>query len=110
MASDPSFDFIVVGADPASCVIAFRLAKTSSAPHVLLLEAGVENNGLAHTVPGQRMTFWNSDGTTLMNYRYKSTPEPELSGREILVDRGRGLGGSTAINVLGWDFSSREFR
>lgn len=43
-----------------------------------------------------------------MNYRYKSVPEPELGGREIQLDRGRGLGGSTAINISVWDYSSRE--
>ncbi|KAL7916227.1 GMC oxidoreductase [Trichoderma velutinum] len=108
MASESTFDFIVVGGGTSGCAVASRLAKTSSAPRVLLLEAGGENNGLAHRVPGQRGTFWNSDGATKVNYRYKSVPEAELGGRELLIDRGRGLGGSTAINILGWDFSSRE--
>ncbi|PKK48999.1 hypothetical protein CI102_6023 [Trichoderma harzianum] len=108
MASESTFDFIVVGAGTAGCVIASRLAKTSSAPRVLLLEAGEGSDGLAHMVPGQRGTFWCSDAADKLNYRYKSVPEAELGGREIQIDRGRGLGGSTAINILGWDYSSRE--
>lgn len=75
---------------------------------MLLLEAGEGNDGLAHMVPGQRGTFWCSDAADKLNYRYKSVPEAELGGREIQIDRGRGLGGSTAINILGWDYSSRE--
>ncbi|KAM6481429.1 GMC oxidoreductase [Trichoderma sp. SZMC 28011] len=108
MASESTFDFIVGGAGTAGCVIASRLAKTSSAPRVLILEAGEENDGLANMAPGQRGTFWCSDAADKLNYRYKSVPEAELGGREIQIDRGRGLGGSTAINILGWDYSSRE--
>ena len=92
----------------AGGVIASRLANASTAPRVLLLEAGGENNGLTHSVPGQRDTFWNSENATKMNYGYRSVPEAELGGREVPVDRGRGVGGSTAIFILGWDYSSCE--
>ncbi|KAL7947742.1 GMC oxidoreductase [Trichoderma barbatum] len=108
MASESTFDFIVVGAGNVGCVIASRLAKASTAPRVLLLEAGEDNNGLAHRVPGQRIGFPTSDAATKMNYKYQSVPQAELGGRVIQLDRGRGFGGSTAINMLIWDFSSPE--
>ncbi|KAJ5612027.1 GMC oxidoreductase [Penicillium lagena] len=108
------FDFVVVGglvwdlAGPAGSVIAARLAKTSTAPQVLLLEAGELNVELTHRVAGARYTFWNTEDGAKYNYRYKSVPEPELARRELVYDRGHGLGGSTSINIGLWDYGRKE--
>jgi choline dehydrogenase-like flavoprotein len=76
---------------------------------VLLLEAGELNAELTHRVAaGARYTFWNTDDGSKYNYRYKSVPEPELAGRELVYDRGHGLGGSTSINIGLWDYGRKE--
>lgn len=113
MASD--YDFIVVGgmfcnrmkgffqvltdspAGPSGCALAARLAQSAKRPSVLLLEAGSSNAGAEYLVPADRFTlaFKEQD----MNWGYKTVPQTHLKGQEIDYSRGRGLGGSTAINV-----------
>src|SRR5215831_21353347 len=89
-----SFDYIVVGAGSAGCVLANRL--TASGRHrVLLLEAGGEDRNIWIHVPiGYAKLF--SDARN--NWLYNSEPEPELGGRSIIQPRGKVLGGSSSIN------------
>src|SRR5205085_2088147 len=91
-----TFDYIVVGAGNAGCVLANRL--TASGKHrVLLLEAGGEDRNLWIHVPiGYAKLFTDARH----NWLYNSEPEPELNGRQIIQPRGKVMGGSSSINGL----------
>jgi choline dehydrogenase len=93
---DGSFDYIVVGAGSAGCVLANRL--TASGKHrVLLIEAGGEDRNLWIHVPiGYAKLFADARH----NWLYNSEPEPELGGRSIIQPRGKVMGGSSSINGL----------
>jgi len=93
---DGSFDYIVVGAGSAGCVLANRL--TASGQHrVLLIEAGGEDRNLWIHVPiGYAKLFADARH----NWLYNSEPEPELGGRSIIQPRGKVMGGSSSINGL----------
>ncbi|HUN45526.1 MAG TPA: GMC family oxidoreductase N-terminal domain-containing protein, partial [Stellaceae bacterium] len=90
------FDFIVVGAGSAGCVLANRL--TASGRHrVLLVEAGGEDNYFWVHVPlGYGKLFTDAR----VNWLFQSAPEPELDNRSIAQPRGKVLGGSSSINGL----------
>jgi choline dehydrogenase len=91
-----SFDYIVVGAGSAGCVLAHRL--TASGKHrVLLIEAGGEDRNLWIHVP---IGFAKLLTDARHNWLYNSEPEPELHGRQIIQPRGKVLGGSSSINGL----------
>jgi choline dehydrogenase len=90
------FDYIVVGAGSAGCVLAERL--TASGRHnVLLLEAGGHDNRFWIHVP---LGYGKLFSDARVNWLYKSEPEPELGGRQIIQPRGKVLGGSSSINGL----------
>jgi choline dehydrogenase len=91
-----SFDYIVVGAGTAGCVLANRL--TASGRHrVLLLEAGGHDRNIWIHIPlGYGKLFTNRK----VNWLYASEPEPELNNRHIIQPRGKVLGGSSSINGL----------
>ena len=90
------FDYIVVGAGSAGCVLANRL--TASGRHrVLLLEAGGHDRHFWIHVPLGFAKLFN-DAT--VNWLYKSEPEPELNNRQIIQPRGKVIGGSSSINGL----------
>jgi choline dehydrogenase-like flavoprotein len=72
-----------------------------------LVEAGGENSELTNRIPGERFDFFAKNGAAL-DYGYKTVPQKELGGREILYARGKGLGGSTATNICFWDYGSKE--
>jgi choline dehydrogenase len=90
------FDYIVVGAGSAGCVLANRL--TASGRHrVLLLEAGGHDRHFWIHVP---LGFAKLFNNATVNWRYKSEPEPELNNRQIIQPRGKVIGGSSSINGL----------
>jgi choline dehydrogenase len=91
-----SFDYIVVGAGSAGCVLADRL--TASGRHrILLLEAGGNDRNIWIHIPlGYGKLFANAK----VNWLYTSEPEPELNNRAIIQPRGKVLGGSSSINGL----------
>ena len=91
-----TFDYIVVGAGSAGCVLANRL--TASGRHrVLLLEAGGHDRHLWIHIPlGYGKLFADSR----VNWLYKTEPEPELDNRQVIQPRGKVLGGSSSINGL----------
>lgn len=98
------FDYIVVGAGSAGCVLANRLTE-SGAYRVLLLEAGGHDRHFWIHVPlGYGKLF--TDGR--VNWLYQTEPEPECANRRILQPRGKVLGGSSSINGLLYVRGQRE--
>jgi choline dehydrogenase len=96
MSAADSFDYIVVGAGSAGCVLADRL--TASGRHrVLLLEAGGHDRHFWIHIPLGYGKLFND---RRVNWLYASEPEPELNDRKIIQPRGKVLGGSSSINGL----------
>lgn len=100
-----SFDYIVIGAGTAGCIVASRLAATdppdgaggTRARRVLLLEAGGTDRRFWVTVPiGYGRTFTSP----AVNWLYEGEPDAALDGRRPFVPRGKLLGGSGAINAM----------
>lgn len=90
------YDYIIVGAGSAGCVIANRLSADPSV-RVLLLEAGgPDRNPWIHIPVGYFKTLHNPK----TDWCYKTQSEPELEGRSLDWPRGKGLGGSSSINGL----------
>ena len=90
------FDYVVVGAGSAGCVLANRLTADGRT-RVLLLEAGPrDTNPWIHIPLGYGKLFARQD----VNWAYESEPEPSLNGRRIFTPRGKVLGGSSSINGL----------
>jgi choline dehydrogenase len=95
MAGEP-YDFIVIGAGSAGCVLANRLSADPK-NRVLLLEAGGPDRNLwLHLPIGYYRTIFN----TRLGWGYETEPEPHLNGRRVPWPRGKVLGGSSAINGL----------
>jgi choline dehydrogenase len=90
------FDYIIVGAGSAGCVLANRL--TASGRHsVLLLEAGPKDSNIWIHVP---LGYGKLFKDTRVNWMYQTEPEPGLGGRSVFQPRGKVLGGSSSINGL----------
>ena len=99
-----SFDYIIVGAGSAGCVLANRLTADGRTS-VLLLEAGPrDTNPWIHIPLGYGKLFKD----TSVNWSYWSEPEPHLNGRKIFTPRGKVLGGSSSINGLVYMRGQRE--
>jgi len=90
------YDFIIVGAGSAGCVLANRLTDNSKY-RVLLIEAGPKNGALSLKIPAAVLQNLQS---TRHNWAFKGEPEPELRQRVITHDRGKTLGGSSSINGM----------
>ncbi len=90
------FDFIIVGAGSAGCVLANRLSEDGRNT-VLLLEAGGRDSNPLIRVPMMAglVYFWKS-----INWNYQTAPQKGLGGRSIAWPRGRVLGGSSSINGM----------
>ena len=94
----PTVDFIVIGAGPAGCAVAARLAQSSGAPSVALIEAGPARASLLSDVPLGIAAL--VPRRSRRNYAYETTPQPGFGGRKGYQPRGRGLGGSSLINAM----------
>ena len=91
-----TYDYVVVGAGSAGCVLASRLSEGGK-HSVLLLEAGPADHNLWIHIPiGYAKTMFSA----VYNWRFYTEPEAELNNRRIYWPRGRTLGGSSAINGL----------
>ena len=94
----PQWDYIVVGAGSAGCVLANRLSADGRST-VLLLEAGGSDRRLWVRVPiGYARTFRDP----AVNWMYQTEPEPALGGRRSFWPRGKVLGGSSSINAMAY--------
>lgn len=90
------FDYIIVGAGSAGCVLANRLSAESS-NRVLLVEAG---GGDQHLFVQMPTALSYPMAMNRFNWGYYSDPEPGLDGRRISCPRGKGLGGTSSINGM----------
>src|SRR5260370_14222162 len=91
-----SFDYVIVGAGSAGCVLANRLTA-SGRYRVLLLEAGGHDRHIWIHIPlGYGKLFSGSK----VNWLYASEPEAELNNRQIIQPPGKGLGALSAVNWL----------
>lgn len=90
------FDYIIIGAGSAGCVLANRLTEDPDT-RVLVLEYGGSDRSVVIQMPS---AFSIPMNTTKYNWRYESEPEPYLDGRRIHCPRGKVLGGSSSINGL----------
>ncbi|KAG9234117.1 glucose-methanol-choline oxidoreductase-like protein [Amylocarpus encephaloides] len=102
----PNFLAYTIPAGPSGSVLASRLARTKQAPSILLVEAGGPNTNVEYTVPADRFALAFSQPT--MNWGYKTAPQSHLKNREIDYSRGKGLGGSTAINFSCWILGPKD--
>lgn len=89
-----TFDYVIVGAGSAGCVLASRLSENPQVT-VCVLEAGPRDwNPYIHVPAGFIKTFENSS----VNWGYRQEPSSNTAGRQLLAPRGKTLGGSSAIN------------
>ena len=93
------YDYIIVGAGSGGCSLASRLADDCPDATIALIEAGphTERNLLVNMPVGVAVMVPNKLKT---NYGYETEPQPGLAGRRGYQPRGRGLGGSSAINAM----------
>ena len=90
------FDYIIVGAGSAGCVLANRLSADPS-KRVLLLEAGGRDNWIWFHIP---VGYLFAIGNPRSDWMFKTEPEPGLNGRSLNYPRGKVIGGSSAINAM----------
>ncbi|MDC6112593.1 GMC family oxidoreductase [Serratia rubidaea] len=92
--SDNRFDYIIVGAGSAGCVLAAQLIRRTQA-RVLLLEAGGDDNNLFIKMPAGVAKI-----IAKKSWPYETEPEPHANGRRMQIAQGKVLGGSSSINGM----------
>ncbi|OAQ51940.1 hypothetical protein HTG_14910 [Natrinema mahii] len=92
--SGDGYDYVIVGAGPAGCVLANRLSADGD--EVLLLEAGEPDEQREISIPVAFSDLFQSD----VDWNYHTEPQSELDDRELYWPRGKTLGGSSSINAM----------
>ena len=95
-ALDGDYDYIVVGAGTAGCILANRLSADPT-KRVLLLEAGGRDNWIWFHIP---VGYLFAIGNPRSDWMFKTEAEPGLNGRALAYPRGKVIGGSSAINAM----------
>src|SRR5260370_13621413 len=90
------FDYIVVGAGSAGCVLANRLSADAGS-RVLVLEAGGRDNWIWFHIP---VGYLFAIGNPRSDWMFQTEKEPGLNGRSLAYPRGKAIGGASAINPL----------
>ena len=94
--SDPGFDYVIIGAGTAGCLLANRLSADPQR-RVLLVEAGGPDNYHWIHIP---VGYLRCIGNPRTDWRFRTEPEAGLNGRDLLYPRGKVLGGSSSINGM----------
>jgi choline dehydrogenase len=103
MAAVDAFDYVIVGAGSAGCVLAARLSE-DPATRVLLLEAGGATGPRELAIP----VAFSRVFRTACDWAYETEPEPALDGRRLYWPRGKVVGGSSALNAMIYIRGHRE--
>ncbi len=92
------YDYIIIGAGSAGCVLANRLGEDRG-KSILVLEAGGADNNWLLRIPVGVAKVWNAPR---FNWAYQSEPEPHVDNRSIYHPRGKVVGGSSSINMMAY--------
>ncbi len=90
-----NYDYVIVGAGSAGCMLAARLSEDPSV-RVLLLEAGGKDSALKIKIPAAFPQQFH----TKLDWDFATEPEPHVDGRSLFVPRGKALGGSSSMNAM----------
>jgi choline dehydrogenase len=93
---DGDFDYVVVGAGTAGCIVANRLSA-NPAKRVLVLEAGGDDNWIWFHIP---VGYLYAIGNPRSDWMFRTEAEPGLNGRALAYPRGKVIGGCSAINAM----------
>lgn len=93
--ADKKYDYIIIGAGTAGCILANRLSADGKSS-VLILEAGGPNRTLEEKIPA---AFYKQFKTK-RDWNYYTEPQPHMNGRSLYWPRGKAFGGSSAINAM----------
>ncbi len=101
---DARYDYIIVGAGSAGCVLANRLSESGEHRVLLLESGGPDSNRWIHIPIGFGKVMFDRE----VNWMFETEPEARMHGRNIKIPRGRVLGGSSSINGLIYIRGQRE--
>ena len=93
--SATTYDYVIVGAGSAGCVLANRLSEDPSV-RVLLLEAGGKDRSPNIKIPAAFAKQFH----TKLDWDFATEPEPHVDGRSLYIPRGKALGGSSSMNAM----------
>lgn len=91
------FDYIIVGAGSAGCVLANRLSEDPSI-NVVLIEAGKKDSNPLISIPGAYVKLFRSSA----DWQFSTVPQAHVNNREIYLPRGKTLGGSSSTNAMAY--------